>query len=215
MPKAYVLSDGSRLYLNDNSTARVRMTPVVREVILDRGELLVKVAHDVKRDFRVSADKVVLRAIGTAFAVRRDLDGGVEVAVEEGTVTVKSAAASFADGLSPNGMIVTAGQAALISDRVVSIANREAAEVENRLSWVHGKLYLNGTLLQAIEKFNEHNEVKLVIEDDSLSNLDVNGVYGTHAVREFADSLRARGIRYEVRPAGGSKDTIIALMSRK
>ena len=215
MPKPYVLSDGTRLYLNDNSEVRVRMTPVVREVTLDRGELLVQVTHDVKRGFRVNADHVVLRAIGTAFAVRRDEDGGVEVVVEEGTVTVKSAATSFVPGLSPNEIKVPAGTAVRIFDRMAHVENADRTQVEDRLSWVHGQLYLHGTLLQAVSKFNEHNREKLVIEDDSLNSLNVTGLYKMHDIREFAESLQSRGVRYEVISAGGSKGTIILLATKK
>ena len=64
--------------------------PLAREVTLTRGEAWFKVAHDKTRPFIVSAGRIRVRAVGTAFSVRRHDDGaGREpggVAVDEGQV---------------------------------------------------------------------------------------------------------------------------------
>src|SRR5258708_2070091 len=79
------LSDGSVVAINTQSTVEVAMHANVREVTLTRGEAWFRVAHDTKRPFIVSAGGIRVRAVGTAFSVRRR-DEGADVAVSEGVV---------------------------------------------------------------------------------------------------------------------------------
>jgi transmembrane sensor len=76
------LSDGSLVAINTQSAVEVSMHPDVREVTLTRGEAWFRVAHDKKRPFIVSAGRIRVRAVGTAFSVRRH-DEGADVLVTE------------------------------------------------------------------------------------------------------------------------------------
>ena len=221
-PKPYTLNDGSELFLNDKSSARVRMTPAVREVALDRGELLVRVTHDSKRSFLVWAGDVVLRAVGTEFSVQREATGDLQATVREGKVEIRSTAASAPKAAAPKSSersaIVSAGQTATISGGKVRVENPDPTEIENRLAWVHGRLYLDGTLSQAVAQFNEHNADRIVIADASIGtigNINVIGLYDCHDIHEFAESLRSRGVRYRVEKAAGSGNETIFLSAGK
>ena len=215
----YMLNDGSQLFLNANSAVRVSMTPAVREVALDRGELLLRVIHDGKRPFLVWAGDVVLRAIGTEFSVRSEATGDLQAIVREGKVEIGSTGASAAKSAAPKSSertaIVSAGQTATISGGKVRVESHDPTETENRLAWVHGRLYLNGTLSRAIAQFNEHNADKIVIADASIGNINVTGLYNCHDIHEFAESLRSRGVQYRVETAAGSENDIIVLSAGK
>jgi transmembrane sensor len=214
-PKDYRLSDGSELVLNDNSAVRVRMTPFAREVALDRGEILIRVKHDGKRPLLVRAGEAVLRAMGTEFSVRRAATGELEAIVREGRVEIDSTGVSAAPKPSEQTATVGAGQTATISGGEVRIENHDPIDIENRLAWVSGRLYLHGTLSQAVAQFNEHNVSKIVIADASIGNMNVTGLYDCHDIREFAESLRPRGVRYAVEKAAEPQNDIIALSARK
>ena len=193
-PERYVLNDGSELYLNGKSEASVRMTQEVREVALDEGELLVHVTHDRNRPFLVRAGETIVRAVGTLFSVRRDTTGVVEATVKDGSVTIDPKGQSAAAG----GRLLVAGETATISDGVMRVEAHDPTEIENSLAWVHGRLYLHGSLMQAVAQFNRHNEREMVIEDESIASMNVTGLsYNTDPV-EFADSLRVRGVRYRL-----------------
>ena len=58
-----------------------------RNVRIDKGEAWFQVAKDKKRPFVVAAGDVRVRAVGTAFSVRR-LEEGADVQVTEGVVEV-------------------------------------------------------------------------------------------------------------------------------
>src|SRR5882757_6092785 len=79
------LSDGSVVAINTQSTLEVAMHPDMREITLARGEAWFRVAHDKRRPFIVSAGRIRVRAVGTAFSVRRH-DDGADVQVTEGVI---------------------------------------------------------------------------------------------------------------------------------
>ena len=221
-PEPYTLNDGSELFLNANSVVRVSMTPAVREVALDRGELLLRVNHDGKRPFLVWTGDVVLRAIGTEFSVRSEAAGDLQAIVREGNVEIGSTGASASKSAAPKSSeriaIVSAGQTATISGGKVRVEDHDPTEIENRLAWVHGRLYLDGALSRAISQFNEHNADKIVIADASIGtigNINVTGLYNCHDIHEFAESLRSRGVQYKVEKAAGTGNDMIVLSAGK
>src|SRR5579859_2393883 len=65
------LSDGSVADLNTQSSVRVTMAKDVRRVRLAEGEAWFHVEHDPNRPFVVESGLVRVRAVGTAFSVRK------------------------------------------------------------------------------------------------------------------------------------------------
>ncbi len=83
-----MLDDGSVLDLNTNTEVRVQFTDAQRKILLDRGEVLLGVAHDASRPMEVIAAGIVSRAVGTKFSVRLYDNASVETLVTEGRVLV-------------------------------------------------------------------------------------------------------------------------------
>jgi ferric-dicitrate binding protein FerR (iron transport regulator) len=65
------LSDGSMAAINTDTALDVAMSPRLRHVKLDKGEAWFEVAKDARRPFVVESGPVRVRAVGTAFSVRR------------------------------------------------------------------------------------------------------------------------------------------------
>src|SRR3546814_6499165 len=65
------LSDGSLAAVNTQTTLDVTMKPELRQVALKDGEAWFQVAKDRSRPFVVEVGDVRVRAVGTAFAVKR------------------------------------------------------------------------------------------------------------------------------------------------
>lgn len=104
------LADGSRVDLNRGAAITVEFTATERRVRLERGEAHFTVTKDPTRPFVVEVDGVAVRAVGTAFSVKRGADS-VAVLVTEGIVAVNSPAAAHA----MHAPLVTAGQKAVVS----------------------------------------------------------------------------------------------------
>ncbi|TXC72114.1 DUF4880 domain-containing protein [Sphingomonas ginsenosidivorax] len=186
------LEDGSTIVLNTATAARVRLTAEERAIALDDGEAWFAVAHDRARPFVVSAGDVRVRAVGTAFAVRRYV-GRTEVTVTEGRVRVWSVAA-------PERFVtLDAGKHAVVADRTgtaETIVSDTRPDVT--LAWRKGELVLDGmTLGDAAAEFNRYNTRQLSVEAP-LADRRIVGWFRTDDIDGFARSAAAMtGARIE------------------
>lgn len=83
------LVDGSVVVLNTNTQIEVDYGEAFRDIRLLQGEAHFTVARDTARPFRVHAGDERIEATGTAFLVHIK-DDGIDVAVTEGSVALKS-----------------------------------------------------------------------------------------------------------------------------
>jgi len=166
------LADGSIATINTASDIDVKLAKDQRNVALERGEVWFQVAHDRMRPFVVTAGRVKVVAVGTAFSVRRK-EGGAEVLVTEGVVE------AWASGAEGHKIRLAAGHQAFIGDNAAILPEATAASaVDRALAWRGGKIELVGdTLGAAAEEFNRYNERKIVIRDKQLANERFNGVF--------------------------------------
>jgi len=184
------LSDGSTADLNTGTELRVRMSPGRREVLLEHGEALFRVAHDPRRPFSVTAQSRVVRAVGTEFCVRIRDDDRVEVLVTEGRVALgmpggpaHSSASAFGNGISM-------GEIAMLSDRKVDVRHVGTQELDRRLAWTSGRLAFQGeTLGQAVEEFNRYNVRQLTIADASIRQMRIGGTFSSTDPDSFVAAL--------------------------
>ncbi|QPR34853.1 FecR domain-containing protein [Delftia acidovorans] len=88
------LPDGTQLLLNTETSVDLAFDDQLRRVLLLRGELMVTTAHDTAqpaRPFVVDTPAGRLRALGTRFTVRHDMEtADTRVAVFEGAVEARS-----------------------------------------------------------------------------------------------------------------------------
>lgn len=203
-PDRQQLPDGSTVELNFGAEIAVDFAPERRGIHLLRGEALFHVAHDESRPFEVVAGHVAVRAVGTAFAVRRD-PTQVDVLVTEGRVAVEQKAAPTTtpapnttnDGLAPNPaspvvpVFLSAGRRLMFS--ADSSAPRpspqlvSSAEVAAALAWRTRRVEFNGTpLAEAVALFNHDNAVQLAVADEATGALRISGVFWTHDPEAFS-----------------------------
>ncbi|KRA60093.1 iron dicitrate transport regulator FecR [Caulobacter sp. Root655] len=189
------LSDGSMAAINTETTLDVSMKPDLRHVRLDRGEAWFEVAKDPKRPFVVESGAARVRAVGTAFSVRRR-DGGCDVLVTEGVVEVWS--------LNDVGRRerISAGQRTFVSDEAGAAPPAAAeAAINRRLAWRDGQIVLDGDAFgEAAAEFNRYNPRKIVIADPALANQRLVGWFRTNDPESFARAAAASfGARVVVR----------------
>jgi len=180
------LADKSVADINSGSQLEVRMTPQKRQVTLKKGEVWLEVAKDKTKPFIVEAGQVRVRAVGTAFGVRR-FGNGAEVLVTEGTVEVWSSEGSA------HKRLVTAGERSFVADQAADIAvARQPVEVQRKLAWREGKLIFdNQTLSEAVADFNRYSQKKIVIADPALGRRKLVGQYQIDAPELFAQDVGA------------------------
>lgn len=174
------LQDGSLVMLNTNSRVEVSQSTSVRRVQLEEGEAWFKVAKDESRPFVVSAGEVRVRAVGTAFSVRRR-NGGADVQVTDGIVEV------WSEARSDKHVRVPAGTRTFVSNQVGGQGLvRDAAAIERHLSWREGVLRFDGnTLREAADEFNRYNPTKIQV-DPAIADEKIVGRFNTDEPDMFA-----------------------------
>jgi transmembrane sensor len=196
------LGDGSVAAVNTRSVIQVAFHTRQRTIRLDDGEAWFRVAKDVGRPFVVEAGNVRVRAVGTAFSVRRR-ESGAEVIVTEGVV--ETWALRGEDRM----LRLAAGEAAFVNaDPGVTSTITPGIDVDRKLAWREGKVELSGeTLAEAVDEFNRYNQSQLVIREPTAAHARLYGEFRADDPSTFAKAANASlmgdaGVAVEFKPNG-------------
>lgn len=182
------LADGSLVAINTNTTLDVAMKAKSRRIVLKQGEAWFQVAKDPKRPFVVAAGAVRIRAVGTAFSVRRgdDAGAGVDVMVTEGVVE------TWVEGDERSRRRVSAGSRVILAGAASPVVAKTPSEIERSLAWRNGEIALDGeSLEQAAKLFNRYNSRQIVIDDPALARERFVGLFQTNEPESFAAAVAA------------------------
>lgn len=189
------LPDGSVVELNANSELRVRYTVAERRTTLVRGEAHFVVASNKQRPFLVEADGLGVRAVGTAFNVRRH-DAGIEVVVTAGSVQFDRAG-EIVPIVSDGTPVLQAGWRATFetaTDAAPQVEKMELAAMRRALAWQGSRLvFIEMPLREVVEQFNRHNDLQLSLADPELEDVPVGGSFGAENVESFVRLLSSNG----------------------
>jgi transmembrane sensor len=190
------LQDGSIIDLNAGSGLTVQYSPGQRAVTLEAGEAHFKVAPDPARPFVVSAGDVAVRAVGTAFNVRRLAQDEVEVLVIEGKVEVSRSGFSGAPDVNLRRLV--AGERTRM-ERGEAISSARIEKVDTTailaaLAWQDGiTRFSDVPLRDLVRQFNRHNRRQLVVADPELGARKIGGVLALDQVEAFVRLLEEDG----------------------
>ena len=179
--RAMVLEDGSSVTLNTGSAIAVDYTEDLRRIRLLRGEAAFDVAKDTSRPFVVDTAGGEARALGTAFAVRKDGDDTLVTVIESRVGVAYPIGARLMVTLSP-------GQAVEYSRKGIGAV--KAVDAETETAWRRGKLiFVEKPLGQVIDELNRYHSGRIQITDGSISNHRVSGVFDTTNPVRVLDAL--------------------------
>ncbi|MDH2149019.1 MULTISPECIES: FecR family protein [Sphingomonadaceae] len=180
------LPDGSVASVNTASDVAVVMVDKRRDVRLNDGEAWFQVAHDKNRPFVVEAGTVRVKAVGTAFSVRRR-DDGADVLVTEGLVEV------WVEGHENQRTQIAAGSKSFVAADAKPIEVASAGNMIDRaLSWRTGELALNGESLDyAVAELNRYNARKIVIDTPALGRESLVGYFRVDQPEGFGQAIEA------------------------
>lgn len=175
------LPDGSQLSLGAKSLLVVRFARQERAVALERGEAFFEVAKDKERPFIVRVGGTTVRAIGTAFNVRKT-GARVLVAVSEGAVTVKESKTSHERRIG-------AGQQVDVEPSQTS-PKVQPVSVEAAISWREGRLQYRGEPLKyVLADVSRYSKEDITVADPEAGELLVTGTVYESDVDAWLGSL--------------------------
>jgi transmembrane sensor len=203
--KAVHLADGTGVLLNTDSRLRVKLSGSERRLYLDRGQAFFQVAKDKTRPFRVFVGHDEVRALGTAFEVRR-LGDSIQVTLEEGRVAIYrsgggtpeilhkslepdggSAEGGSSDSPPPLAVLSPGEQAVFAATRPVAVRDIDLRKVQ---AWRYGRMILDDTPLgDTVADLNRYGGVQIVLADQKLADIKVSGVFHTGRPEDFVKSV--------------------------
>lgn len=181
------LQDKSLAAINTDSQIEVAMTSRARHVELVKGEAWFQVAKNPEAPFVVATGDVRVRAVGTAFSVRRH-DHGADVLVTEGVVETWRASAP------DRRTRLKAGDSAFVpyQDAATVKVAYQPAEVTRKLAWREREIILRQeTLSDAVAEFNRYNDVQIVVADPALGQERLVGGFRVDQPDSFARAVHA------------------------
>lgn len=214
---SFPLEDGSIVTLNAQSSLELAYTDDARSVVLVEGEALFNVAKDPARPFQVYTGRAVIRAVGTQFNVRSRgeratvtvVEGIVDVAAVE-AIRTRTEVAPLADThRSPSPPVVepvrlVAGQQATVPSRSGEISVVQI-KVDKATSWRERRLVFEAwTLEDVVQEFNLYNEQRIVIEDPTLAQQSISGVFSADDRLSFTLFLDEAGLAVAKTRADGT-----------
>ena len=177
------MADGSVAAINTSSELEVAMRGRLRAVKLERGEAWFEVAKDPQRPFVVESGPVRVRAVGTAFSVRKR-EAGSDVLVTEGVVEVWTK-----DGKTPPRRVAAGEKVFADNDLGILTPPKADADLGRQLAWRDGQIVLDGqTLAEAAAEFNRYNDRKIEIADPRLADERFVGWFRTNDPEGFAEA---------------------------
>lgn len=152
----YVLSDGSKVWLNSESRLRFPMTfPAgVREVELE-GEAYFQVAKDARRPFIVRTDDYDIRVTGTQFNVNSYRKGATATTLVEGGVEI---------GMNGTLSKLTPGHQAVLADGRIEM---HEVNIGRYVAWKHNEFnYSRTPLVEIMDELARWYDIEVVWKDE-------------------------------------------------
>jgi transmembrane sensor len=176
--RVIALDDGSKVHLNTATRISVDYDKGQRRIRLESGEALFEVAKHSAWPFIVTAGDRQIRALGTAFLVRRDTDR-VAVTLMDGKVAISGF----------GGVTLVPGERATFSQkRTVPILDRPA--LGRLLAWQQGKVAIDDlSLAAAVAEMNRYSATRLILDQPQPEELRISGVFIAGQSMSFARAV--------------------------
>lgn len=200
------LADGSSVLLNTDTVLRVDLRQTERRLFLDKGQAFFLVAKDKARPFRVFVGHDEVRALGTAFEVRR-IGDTARVTLEEGRVAVyrSGQADKRLDAVPAHALLAGAGEPrealtpAVVLDpgqqvelAVASPIAVRQVDLNRTQAWRYGRMILDDAPLgDTVADLNRYGGTQIVLADPQLAQVRVSGVFHTGRPEDFVESVTA------------------------
>jgi transmembrane sensor len=179
------LEDGSAVTLGSETRIRQRFDSTRRLVEVLAGDAFFEVVQDVQRPFMVTAGRLTLQAINTAFSVRAVEGLPISVLVATGRLAVANGTAGQ-QMLDANTRLDAPGSA---PPKAIAV---EPDALQRALAWRQGLLSFEGDPLATVARqFDRYGPVRIEVVDAALGGEPITGLFAANDPRGFARAIAA------------------------
>lgn len=193
--RSLMLADGSQIQLNARSDLSAKVDKTVRELQLDDGEALFRVAKDPVHPFRVHTPQATIEAKGTQFNVHVN-NGTTVVSLLEGHVLVTLPAARTGGRVGEAGeaVMLNPGEEISIAERTTNPPQPHPVDLKAAVAWTeHRLVFEDAPLSDVIAEFNRYSRQPFIIEEPVLGDERITASFDSNSTQTFADALSAAG----------------------
>jgi transmembrane sensor len=195
------LADDSVVRLDTDSAIAVRYSGTQRLVELERGQVLIQVAHERERPFIVMAGFAEAVAHGTTFNVYRRHESTL-VTVVEGEVAVRLPAGrpGTSAGVGRSVLLHTGEQIEVAQGSLP--ASAAPTDVRRQTAWLRREIVFQAEpLANVVSEFNRYGATRIDIDSPDLRSLRVTGVFSADDTETFIAFLKSlEGVKVQVTP---------------
>jgi transmembrane sensor len=171
--------------MNTDTVLRVAADGRGRMVWLEKGEAYFQVRHDDAHPFTVMAGGHRVTDLGTKFLVRTDAQR-LQVSLVEGSIRFDAP-----DGRMREPLLLSPGDSVTAKENTIVVTRNSPRELAKDLGWRRGVLVFdNTTLAAAAAEFNRYNREKIVIADQSVAQLRIDGTFPNENLSVFAHAAQ-------------------------
>lgn len=180
------LADGSSVTLNTDSRISVLISATERVVRLLQGEALFSITDDVMRPFVIDAGEALILTGNSQLMVSRLVAEPVKVLVRDGQAAVRRRQQRDEAPL----RLTANTRAEIIEASQIQVMT--PAEMNRELVWREGMLsFEDMPLEQALARFARYNSLRIVLDDPSLKQETVTGLFSATDPEGFATAVAA------------------------
>ncbi len=196
--RSLTLADGSQIQLNARSNLSAKVDKTARELQLEDGEALFRVAKDSVHPFRVHTPQATIEAKGTQFNVHVS-NGTTVVSLLEGHVLVTLPAArsgrdASAAGETTEAVMLNPGEEISIAGRTSKPPQPHPVDLKVAVAWTeHRLVFEDAPLADVIAEFNRYSRQPFVIEEPVLGDARITASFDSNSTQTFAGALSAAG----------------------
>lgn len=185
------LPDGSTVAVGAKSSLTIDFGKAERRLRMSDGQAFFKVKPDKSRPFVVDAGAIRIKAVGTAFDVRKNEDR-IVVSVTEGKVEILpgEAKARIAGANSETRLLVSAGFQVTWREEGKEL-KLARSNPQSSTAWREGRLeYFGEPLRTVVENVNRYATHQIVIADDDLGQMQFTGTVFVRSIDEWVSALQ-------------------------
>lgn len=197
----FSLPDGTIGWLNSNSSVKYKGNFTNDRQVTLNGEAFFDVFKDKTRPFKVNANEIVVKVLGTRFNIATyDNEKNVEVVLEEGEIEINDKGKLNSLIMRPNDLVSF--------DKTLKNFSKEVVEPQKYLSWTEGKLVFRNDPLDVIARRLERwYNIDIEISGNVSPDLRLRATFVDESAEQVLYFLkRSLPIEYKIEEGGQVND---------
>ena len=180
--KEIMLSDGSRVFLNSNSSISYKDDFSERRNITLNGEAFFRVAKNAKKPFIVTSNTTEIKVLGTSFNINSTKKNKTTVSVNTGKVLVRSKTK-----LKDSVILTKNQQVSFLNHKPLKVSHNDSDDL---MAWTKNIIVLKHETLDNTAKILENwYNVSIDIQDKHIKTETISGKFNNETLKNVMASI--------------------------